>query len=209
MRKSIFDDESRVVRLKLAEADQEISSLGNLVRKLRSQVESSSKDVEKRVQGVEDQIGNAEAKVHKMSINVKEKDVQLQKMSDLVRRLEVAKAEHRHVKEISDRMKVFESIETIQDFETKMLPRIMNFTSLIDKLERSHDEMRAVIRGFDENISIKANKSTVQESISALDEKFIIKTDLRLIDERFTKVLKQIEESGEHQTREFALMRKE
>lgn len=69
--------------------------------------------------------------------------------------------------------------------------------------------MRNVIQGFDENLSIKANKSTVQESITALDEKFVFQSDLKVIDDRFSKVLKKIESQSDFLKREFDLMRKE
>lgn len=44
LKKQVFDEESKEVRLKLTEADQEVSSLGNLVKKLRQIVDSFTKD---------------------------------------------------------------------------------------------------------------------------------------------------------------------
>ena len=94
-------------------------------------------------------------------------------MINKVDRLIVEKAVHADVEEIQRRMNVFEELESLDAYRKKMLPRIQQFTILVDKMEKSHENMRNVIQSFDENLSIKANKSTVQESITALDERFV------------------------------------
>lgn len=41
------------------------------------------------------------------------------------------------------------------------MPKIRKFTDYIDVLERSHETMRECIRKFDDDLTLKANKSAL------------------------------------------------
>ena len=45
--------------------------------------------------------------------------------------------------------------------ETVALPKMLSFTDLVNKLEKSHDEMREAIRHFDEDLCTKASKAAL------------------------------------------------
>lgn len=57
--------------------------------------------------------------------------------------------------------------------------------------------MRDIIRDFDINLTIKANKSTVQEMLVEQSQNFIVKNDLTRINDKFDELLEQIKENGQ------------
>lgn len=58
-----------------------------------------------------------------------------------------------------ERFDKFSQIETIQVLEKDFLPKIENFSGLVDDLESSHETMRECIRKFDEDVTLMASKS--------------------------------------------------
>ena len=57
--------------------------------------------------------------------------------------------------------------------------------------------MRDIIRDFDKNLTIKANKSKVQEMLVEQSQNFIVKNDLTRINDKFDELLEQIKENGQ------------
>lgn len=56
---------------------------------------------------------------------------------------------------------MFTSIEHIEELRTVMLPKVRDFSNKVEDLMASNDEMRAVVRNFDELISIKADRTNL------------------------------------------------
>ena len=63
------------------------------------------------------------------------------------------------LKNLEDRFNQFSTIEHIDRLRTWFLPRVEKFILKIDDYETSNENVRHIIRQFDENLSLKANKS--------------------------------------------------
>ena len=81
------------------------------------------------------------------------------------------------LKGLSDRFEVFSEIENIHKLETSYLPKIRDFTGLVDQLEESHASMKECIRKFDEDLSLKASKIQLHLQKEELVRDFIYKDD--------------------------------
>jgi hypothetical protein len=63
------------------------------------------------------------------------------------------------VRVLEERMDTFASIEHIEKIKNVLLPRVEAFSNKIDDFLNDNDQIREVVRKFDEDISIKANKT--------------------------------------------------
>lgn len=75
----------------------------------------------------EEQIQIAGTNVQNLNTRADESDKMFKKLKAKVDQMNAEKADHKHVKEIQDRMNVFEEIESMQIYKNKMLPRIQSF----------------------------------------------------------------------------------
>lgn len=207
--KADYETFEKEIRLQVADCDTEVVSLGNVLRKVRAGIEELKKNMEERMAKVEENSSSSMAALSVLSFKVNDKDNIIKDIEKRIAGLERTKEEKVKVAALKERFDVFSDVETITALRDTYMPRIAGFAELVDQLEASHEEMHDVIRGFDESMSTKANKSTVQESFTMLEEKYIVKKDLEAIDDRFTKVLKEIEATSEAQSSQFVLMRKE
>ena len=70
-------------------------------------------------------------------------------------------------------MNTFASIEHIDKIQSILLPRVEAFSNMIDDLLSDNDQIREVVRKFDESISMKANKTEYQIMKGNLEKMFI------------------------------------
>ena len=63
---------------------------------------------------------------------------------------------------MQDRLESFSSLEHIDYLQNVLIPKIDSYTNIIGNFSIDNTNMRECIRGFDEVISIKANKSSFQ-----------------------------------------------
>ena len=110
--------------------------------------------------------------------------------------VESTKEEKKVFKKLKDRFDIFSEVETIKILRDTYLPKINDFTNLVDKLEKNHQNMYETIRKFDENMCLKASKSWVKELAGNLAKDFITKEDLNDIDTRFNKIIKTLEDTS-------------
>jgi hypothetical protein len=74
--------------------------------------------------------------------------------------------------------------------EEVALPRMLEFTGLVDSLEASHDQMRECIRRFDEDLCEKASNASVILMKEQLERSFIYRDDF----DHLTKICDKINE---------------
>lgn len=60
---------------------------------------------------------------------------------------------------LKERFDIFSSIETIKEIREVFLPKIQGFLGHIDRMEDSHQMMTSCILKFDEDLSLKYDKS--------------------------------------------------
>lgn len=60
---------------------------------------------------------------------------------------------------LKERFDVFSGIETTQTIKEVFFPKIYGFLNDIERMEQSHKLMTECIRKFDEDISLKSDKS--------------------------------------------------
>jgi len=65
------------------------------------------------------------------------------------------------------------------------MPKIRKFTSAIDALEESNENVKECIRKFDEDISSKANKATMTLFANQVSENYVSMTQLAEINAKF------------------------
>jgi hypothetical protein len=61
---------------------------------------------------------------------------------------------------LKSRFDIFSSIETIREIREVFLPKIEGFLGHIDRMEESHKMMTSCILKFDEDLSLKYDKSS-------------------------------------------------
>jgi hypothetical protein len=74
---------------------------------------------------------------------------------------------------INTRLNGFAAIEHIDQLKNHFLPKIEEFSALIDKYLFDNQNMRECIVRFDQDIAMKSNKSDLIILKNALDDKFI------------------------------------
>jgi hypothetical protein len=78
---------------------------------------------------------------------------------DLAKRLEDTCESKKKVSSLEVRLDTFASIEHINKIQEILLPRVEAFSMKIDEFLHDNNQIREVVRKFDEDISIKANKT--------------------------------------------------
>ena len=82
---------------------------------------------------------------------------------------------------------MFSQIENIDALGKVFMPKIIDFTERIEQFLASHESMKECIRKFDEDISIKANKTKVDLLKSTIDDNFMNNQNWVKIDSLFSE----------------------
>jgi hypothetical protein len=86
----------------------------------------------------------------------------------------------------------FASIEHIENIKNYLLPKIQKFSDKIDEYFQDNHLVREVVRGLDESISMKANKSEFIIIRGHLEKMFIPIEELERIEENYETLKKNI-----------------
>jgi len=71
---------------------------------------------------------------------------------------------------LNERFEKFSEMENVEMLETILIPKLVEFTGLINEMELNHVRMCEVVRKLDDDLSTKANKVLVnllREDIAA------------------------------------------
>jgi len=95
---------------------------------------------------------------------------------------------------LQDRMDGYSDIEHIKRIKEFFLPKVANFSDMIDQLLDDNNKVKECIRGFDANICKKANKVELRVIREELEARFIhidkwkeVLIEFKNMDKRFEK----------------------
>ena len=77
------------------------------------------------------------------------------------------------VKKVSDRLEKFAAIEHIDQLINVFLPKVQQFSDQVTDFMADNEDVKNCVRKFDEDISIKANKSSLIEMNEEIERRFI------------------------------------
>ena len=116
-------------------------------------------------------------------------DQNLDQANSSISQLDAKKSDKTEVKAINIRLDGFANIEHIDSLKNHFLPRIEKFSEEIDKFMSDNRAMRECIIKFDQDISIKANKSDFPLFKSKLDQEYVNFDNYLKLDKRYDTFL--------------------
>ena len=148
---------------KLLELDHEIAGTNRVFSTVKSNLHSFQGEAERRLAALEETTAANSTSVERFKRIVEERNQVIRKVVTDMGKLSSKKADQSDHLHLKQRLDVFECVESTKAIKEIFLPRLTSFIGLVDKLESSHEQMRGIIRDFDQNMMTKANKSTVDE----------------------------------------------